>query len=241
MISVIRICWDDLVSQSGTPRVRQMFMRSLEINAGRGHRASGFSLIEMMIVVALVIVLASISFISFVPVMKRQRVTNAYNTALSAMRQARDNAVSQRTSYSVTFSTTVQPNTITVSPTLTGGFQGSQNTVVYQLPTDVTFLAQSGLPATAPDGYGAGLAAVDFGYTAHATGGATTIYFCPDGSAQDDSTGNCAGNWDGGVVYIARSGDLLSTRAITLWGGTGRIRGWRIYSNGGGGYQWLRQ
>ena len=144
MISVIRICWDDLVSQSGTPRVRQMFMRSLEINAGRGHRASGFSLIEMLIVVALVIVLASISFISFVPVMKRQRVTNAYNTTLSAMRQARDNAVSQRTSYSVTFSTTVQPNTITVSPTLTGGFQGSQNTVVYQLPTDVTFLAQSG-------------------------------------------------------------------------------------------------
>ena len=241
MISVIRICWDDLVSQSGTPRVRQMFMRSLEINAGRGHRASGFSLIEMLIVVALVIVLASISFINFVPVMKRQRVTNAYNTTLSAMRQARDNAVSQRTSYSVTFSTTVQPNTITVSPTLTGGFQGSQNTVVYQLPTDVTFLAQSGLPATAPDGYGTGLAAVDFGYTAHATGGATTIYFCPDGSGQDDSTGNCAGNWDGGVVYIARSGDLLSTRAITLWGGTGRIRGWRIYSNGAGGYQWLRQ
>jgi type IV fimbrial biogenesis protein FimT len=241
MISVIRICCDHLVSQSGTPRVRQMFMRSLEINAGRGHRASGFSLIEMLIVVALVIVLASISFISFVPVMKRQRVTNAYNTTLSAMRQARDNAVSQRTSYSVTFSTTVQPNTITVSPTLTGGFQGSQNTVVYQLPTDVTFLAQSGLPATAPDGYGTGLAAVDFGYTAHATGGATTIYFCPDGSGQDDSTGNCAGNWDGGVVYIARSGDLLSTRAITLWGGTGRIRGWRIYSNGAGGYQWLRQ
>src|SRR6202165_4920753 len=121
-----------------------MVMKILEPNTEhrhRRHRASGFSLIEMLSVVAIIIVLASISFISFVPVMKQQRVVNAYNTTLSAMRQARDNAVSQRTSYSVTFSTAVQPNTITVSPTLTGGFQGSQNTVVYQLPTSVTFLA----------------------------------------------------------------------------------------------------
>src|SRR6202030_2768287 len=121
-------------------------MKSLETYAGpRRHRASGFTLIEMLTVVALIIVLASISFISFVPVMKQQRVTNAYNTTLSAMRQARDYAVSQRTSYSVTFSTTAQPNTITVSPTLAGGFQGAQNTVVYQLPMDVNFDAESAL------------------------------------------------------------------------------------------------
>jgi prepilin-type N-terminal cleavage/methylation domain-containing protein len=224
-----------------------MFMRSVETKAGhrhRGHRASGFSLIEMLTVVALIIVLASISFVSVVPLMKQQRVVNAYNTTLSAMRQARDNAVSQRTSYSVTFSTSVQPNTITVSPTLTG-FQGVQNTVVYQLPTDVSFDAEPSLASTpAPDGYGTGLLAIDFGYTANgAAGGAQTIYFCPDGSSQDaeGGAGACAGSWDGGVVYIARAGDLMSSRAVTLWGGTGRIRGWRIYSNGGGGYQWVRQ
>jgi prepilin-type N-terminal cleavage/methylation domain-containing protein len=221
-------------------------MKSLETNAAhRRHRASGFSLIEMLTVVALIIVLASISFISFVPVMKQQRVTNAYNTTLSAMRQARDNAVSQRTSYSVTFSTTAQPNTITVSPTLVGGFQGAQNTVVYELPMDVQFDAESALASTpAPDSYGSGLRAIDFGYTANgALGGAQTIYFCPDGSSQDaeGGAGACAGSWDGGVVYIARAGDLMSSRAVTLWGGTGRIRGWRIYSNGAGGYQWLRQ
>src|SRR5260370_27700065 len=81
-------------------------MRSLATNAGhRRHRASGFSLIEMLTVVALIIVLASISFISFVPVMKQQRVSNAYNTTLSPMRQARDNALSQRTPSSATFPT----------------------------------------------------------------------------------------------------------------------------------------
>src|SRR6202011_564249 len=113
-------------------------------------RASGFSLIEMLTVGALIIVLASISFISFLPVMKQQRVTNAHNTTLSAMRQARDNAVSKRTSLSFTFSTAAQPNTITVSPTLTGGFQGAQNTVVYQLPMDVNFDAEPALASTPP-------------------------------------------------------------------------------------------
>lgn len=217
-----------------------MLMRSLDTNAGhRRDRESGFSLIEMLIVVAIIIVMVSITFVSMVPVMKQQRLTNAYNTTLSAMRQARDNAISQRTSYKVTFTSTTSPvvNTIKVEPTLS--FGGAQSTAIYQLPTDVAFAAQTGLPTAAPDGYGTGLAAIDFGYTAHATGGSQIIYFCPDGSAQDDSTGNCLGNADGGVVYIARAGDLLSSRAVTLWGATGRIRGWRLYNNGG--YQWLRQ
>lgn len=211
----------------------------------RGHCESGFSLIEMMVVVAISIVITVISVMTLVPVMKQQRVTNAYNTTLAAMRQARDNAVSQRTSYSVTFSSSVHPNTITVSPTL-AGFQGDQNTVVYQLPTDVSFDIESAAASTpTPDAYGTGANAIDFGYTANGTGtgGQATVYFCPDGTAQDaeGGAGNCAGSWDGGVVYIARPGELMSSRAISLWGGTGRMRGWRLYSNGGGGYQWLRQ
>src|SRR5260370_21387006 len=203
-------------------------MKSLETSAGhRRHRASGFSLIEMLTVVALIIVLASISFISFVPVMKQQRVTNAYNTTLSAMRQARDKSVAQRTSYSVTFSTAAQPNTITVSPTLAGGFQGAQNTVVYQLPMDVEFDAESALASTpAPDGYGSGLLAIDFGYTANGTlGGAQTIYFCPDGSSQDaeGGAGACAGSWDGGVGDIARLGTFIRSRPGTVGCVTCRI------------------
>jgi hypothetical protein len=159
------------------------------------------------------------------------------------MRQARDNAVSQRTSYSVTFQNATIPNTITVAPTLTG-FQGDQNTTTYALPTDVLFLAQSAVSSTAPpDGFGTGSYAIDFGYTANSSaGGATTFYFCPDGSAQDaeDGAGNCSGALDNGVVYLAQSGNVLSSRAVDLWGGTGRVRGWRLYTKTGG-YQWLRQ
>jgi len=230
-----------------------MLMRRLETNAGhRRHGESGFSLLEMLTVVALSIVMVAITFISMVPVLAQQRVTNAYNTTLAAMRLARDNSISQRTSYSVKFANAVSPSpyaTITVAPTV-AGFQGDQNTVVYQLPTDVSFLAQTGLPTAAtavPDGYGSGTTAIDFGWTINGVGtpGQQTVYFCPDGSSQrapgTNNDGSCPGTWDGGVVYLARAGDLLSTRAITLWGGTGRIRGWRLYAKTGGGYQWLRQ
>lgn len=224
-----------------------MLKRRLKANSGkRRHQASGFSLLEMMTVVSIILIMAAITFVSMIPLLKQQRVTNAYNIAMSAMRLARDNAVSQRTSYSVTFTKTATSGSVQVAPTLTGGFQGSQNTTTYQLPTDVSFDAESQLASTPPpDGYGSGLAAIDFGYTASGTGtgGQTVIYFCPDGSAQDAAggAGQCAGNWSGGVLYIARPGELMSSRALTIWGGTGRIRGWRLYSNGSGGYQWLRQ
>jgi prepilin-type N-terminal cleavage/methylation domain-containing protein len=220
-------------------------MKRLKINTQhRRHRASGFSLLEMMVVVALILVVSRIGFMSLQPSLKAQRVTNAYNTTLSALRQARDNAVAQRTSYHVQFVHTTSSDTIIVSPTLST-FQGAQSTATYKLPTDVSFYAQTGIPTSStavPDGFGAGTVAIDFDYTPQGgAGGSADLYFCPDGSAQDDSTGQCAGNWNSGVVYIARPGELMSSRAITVWGGTGRVRGWRLYGNGAGGYQWLKQ
>ena len=197
-------------------------------------------MIEMLTVVAICIIMASISFISMVPVMKQHRVTNAYNMTLAAMRQARDNAVSQRTSYSVTFTTDCAAKHDHSGSYTGDGFQGDQNTgAVYQLADGCIVSARIGdspplRPRTATE---PGRVPIDFGYTANGTAAAepTAIYFCPDGSAQDaeGGAGNCAGSWDGGVVYIARKGDLLSSRAITLWGGTGRIHGWRLYSNAG--------
>ena len=164
-----------------------------------------------MIVVAIGIILTVISVISLVPLLKQQHVTNAYNTTLAALRLARDNAVAQRTSYSVTFSTAATPNTIVVAPVLPSGastFTGQQSSVTYQLPTNVFFLAQSGLPnttATAPDSYyNSTLQAIDLGYAANGyTSGVNTVYFCPDGSAQNsqDGTGDCSGSSEGGVVY----------------------------------------
>ncbi len=199
----------------------------------------------MTTVVALTIVVSVISVISLMPLLNAQHVVNAYNTTLSAMRQARDNAVSQRTSYSVTFQNTTVPNTITVAwaPVSGESNMGELLPTTYQFPNNVGIsIPPSGL--TPPDNYGSGSSAIDFGYTASSSaGGATVIYFCPDGSAQTSNECAGAGNWDGGVVYFGRVGDYMSWRAVDLWGATGRIHGWRLYpkTGGGGNYQWLRQ
>lgn len=220
-------------------------MRLTNAFRNRHHPASGFSLLEVVSVLAISLTVGTFAVLSLVPVMNQQHVNNAYNTTIAAMRLARDNAISQRTSYSVTFANGSIPNTIVVAPTLTG-FQGNLPRATYQLPPDVRFQVQTALSTTpAPDGYGSGTAPIDFGYPAPATtgGGQTVVYFCPDGSSQNSTgAGNCSGMnyWSGGVVYMARNSDLLSFRAVTVWGGTGRIHGWRFYPKTGGGYLWMR-
>lgn len=197
----------------------------------------------MVIVMSMILIMATVSFISMQPMIKQQHVNNAYNTVLSVMRQARDNSVAQRTSYVVTLDSTTTPHTISIAPTFAGP-QGIQAPITYKLPNDVKFDAEYGIPTAptqTPDGFGTGAKAIDFGYTGQGVGvgGKNIIYFCPDGTAQDATggAGQCTGNMNNGVVYIARTGELLSSRALTVWGATGRIRGWRLYTSGGTAWQ----
>ncbi len=184
----------------------------------------GFSLIEMMIVVTLILVVTSIAVMGIQPALRYSRVNNAYNTTLAAIRQTRDYAVAQRQVYTVTFNNGVAPNTITITQA------GNGNVVAtYQLPTDVSFEVIAGMPTAGnavPDGFGAGNVAIDFDQGIPA-GVKTVIYFMPDGTAQDVS-----GNLNNGVLYIGRGTDLYSSHAITVWGATGRMRGWRLYKVG---------
>ncbi len=226
------------------------------IVAHRGHKASGFSLLEMTMVVGLTITLTTVAVMSLMPLLQAQHLTNAYNSTIGIMRQARDAAISQRTSYSLTFqsagsgSSTV--NSITMAPTT--AFAGTLPTEVFQLPNDVWFLVGSGVSGlTGPDGFGTAANAIDFGYTSSGgTGDGNVLYFCPDGSAQTTSSCSGAGNWDSGVVYLngpvfypsgsssTPKGYATNTRAVSLWGATGRMHGWRVYSQGTS-YQWIRQ
>jgi prepilin-type N-terminal cleavage/methylation domain-containing protein len=69
-------------------------MRSLKKNARYGrHGESGFSLIEMMMVAAIGIIATAITFLSMGPVMKQQRITNAYNTTLGDAAGARQRGI----------------------------------------------------------------------------------------------------------------------------------------------------
>jgi len=191
------------------------------------HRSHlGFSLLEMMIVIAIGLTMAGITTIAFVPVMKTQRTTTAYNDTLTTLRRARDQACADMRIYVVSFTA---PGTITVTQNTTSG----PTLITTVLPSDITFHVEPGVPVSStaapmtPDGFGSAAYAIDFDQGIP-PGGGTTIYFYPDGTAQDNS-----GNINNGVVYLGRPGDLYSSRAITLWGITGRIRGWRLYNVSG--------
>jgi prepilin-type N-terminal cleavage/methylation domain-containing protein len=191
-------------------------------------RMRGFSLLELMVTVTIILIVSGVALMGMQPFLQFERVTNAYNITLGAIRQARDYAVAQRQPYSVTFSNAGVPNTITITQV------GNGNVVTtYPLPTDVAFVAVNGIPTAAnlvPDGFGAGAQAIQFDWNIPA-GAPNVIYFMPDGTAQD-----VAGNINNGVIYIARPTQLYSSHAITVWGTTGRIRGWRLYQNGANSY-----
>jgi prepilin-type N-terminal cleavage/methylation domain-containing protein len=192
----------------------------------RIRRASGFSLIETMIVLAIMLIASGIFFMSIQPALKDTRVTNAYNTTLMTLRRAREAAIAERRTYIVTLNNAVTPNSITMTQAATGLVITTQT-----LPPDVFFRVEPGIPvstATTPDHFGNGSTAIDFDQAV--SGGAkNVICFNPDGTAQDINS-----NTNNGVVYMARTGSLYSSRAITVWGATGRLRGYRLYTSAGG-------
>jgi len=196
----------------------------------RSHPMRGFTLLEMMAVVTIVLIIGAIAINTLAPAMQTAHVDNGYNVTLTAIRQARDFAVGQRQQYFVTFNNAVNPNTITITQA------GNGNVVAtYQLPQNVIFFAVAGLPAppNTPDGFGNGTVAIDFDQGI-AAGTKNVVYFMPDGTSQD-----VVGNLNNGVLYICLGGGvdvnvaLRSSHALTVWGATGRIRGWKIDYTGG--------
>jgi prepilin-type N-terminal cleavage/methylation domain-containing protein len=203
-------------------------------------KTSGFSLLELMIGISISLILVAVSTLTMQPIFQQQHVNDAYNTTLTALRRAHDQAAADMRVYMVTFSPAVvgtNGGTITVNETSNAGVVLFTAT----LPVDVTYHVEPGVPTsptvppTTPDGFGTASNTFDFDQAPSGVGGSNVIYFYPDGTAEDVN-----GNINNGVVYMGMPGRLLTCRAVTLWGYTGRIRGWRIVQNAGV-YSWSQQ
>jgi len=187
----------------------------------------GLSLLEMVITLCIALIMCAVTFIAIRPMLNQSNVDSAYDTTLMALRNTRNLAITQSHEYIVTFTpgAGVVPGTIQVQyqpPTVGGIAQPIQQVINYTIPLGVNFQMQAGFPASLPDGFGTGVNPIDF----ESTPGVPLNYvvFYPDGSAQD-----VLGNYVTGVVYMTRPNDsMFSSRAVTVWGATGRIRGWRL-------------
>jgi prepilin-type N-terminal cleavage/methylation domain-containing protein len=196
-------------------------------NSSEGCKESGFSLIETVVVVAIISITLAMALVGIVPSINSSRSNSGMELVLGELRRAHERAVDERRIYRVTFA---PPQTIQVDvgqvaaigTTITGSsptFAAAQPALL--LPATVQFLVIPGIPttpATTPDGLGSGAKAIDLDV---ANGGATQIFFQPDGRALD-----ALNRLNDGVVYVAEPGNLYSSRAVSVFGSTGRVKGW---------------
>lgn len=192
----------------------------------------GFTLLELSITLAIGLIMAAVTFIALMPLFNQSHVDAAYDTTLSVIRNYRNQSIAQSKRYIITFTA---PGTITVQYWGVGVPVSPAPVTVatYTLPADIQFAVQAGFPASAPDGFGSGIVPIDFDQ-GMGQGSLNYIMFMPDGSSQDT-----LGNYNSGVLYFCRPGDMYSSRAVTVWGTTGRVRGWRLDNQSG--FIWVQQ
>jgi len=193
----------------------------------RWSRVRGFSMLEMAIVVAVSLTAIAVTVMKLHPALQNAKATSAYNQCFMLLRRYRQQAIDERKQYVVTF---VAPNTIQI-------WRQDVATPVNPAPVlistqilspDIKFQILAGVPnANTPDNFGNGARAIDFGQGI-GLGGLNYVKFMPDGSAQDVN-----GNLNNGILYVAMDNNLYSTRAVTVFGATGRIRGWQLVNQAG--------
>jgi prepilin-type N-terminal cleavage/methylation domain-containing protein len=191
----------------------------------------GFSLLELMITISISLIIGGITFMALQPILLQSHVNTAYERTLMVMRNTRNQAITQGHQYYVTFfpaaGATAAYIQVQYQPPVVGGIaQPLQQVQNYSLPLDVNFSLQTA--ATPPDGLPVGVNAINF----ESQPGIPLNYvvFMPDGSAQDS-----VGNLNSGIVYIARpAGNQYTSKAITVMGSTGRLRGWFLDQQAGG-------
>jgi type II secretory pathway pseudopilin PulG len=208
---------------------------------GEAAAMGGFSMVELSVVVLIILILVAVALVNMVPTVQNSKANAGMELVLGEMRRAHERAIDERRIYRITF---VAPNQIqldvgqvaNVASTITGttpGFAQAQQPLT--LPDGIQFMCVSGIPTgagTVPDGLGSGANSIDFDLANG--GGGNQIYFQPDGRALDG-----ANRLNDGVIYLAQPGNLYSSRAVTLFGSTGRSKGWTL-SNLSGGPGWTQ-
>jgi type II secretory pathway pseudopilin PulG len=171
-------------------------------------QTSGFSLIETMMVIALVMIGSSVALVQMRQSVATLDADRAAKVVVSQMQYARQVAVNQRRDVILAFT---EPNQITVTR-LDGGGDSTELADV-TLPPGYTFGLPDGIGDT-PDGYG-NTEPVNFNLE-------TSARFLGDGTLV--TPGGIVVN---GTVFTIGSGNG-SARAITLTGASGRTKHYYI-------------
>jgi prepilin-type N-terminal cleavage/methylation domain-containing protein len=171
-------------------------------------RAS-FTLLELMVVIGIIGVLSAIAIMMTPTALRAAKADGGLTRVVSALRTAREQAISQRRNIRVAFNA---PNEIVVSRVNVPGPGTTELNTVW-LEEGVTFQVYAGVPDT-PDAFG--------NTTAASFGGAASVAFTSEGGFVDQN-----GDPVNGTVFLGRYNDSTSARAVTIFGPTALIRQWR--------------
>jgi Tfp pilus assembly protein FimT len=168
----------------------------------------GYSLIETLVVASLAFILMGMAVVQIRTSRATINADNAMRLVMGELSRARDMAIAQRRNIQVTFHGANELRLTRLEiPT------GSTTLRRATMEGNITFALPSGTPDTT-DAFGAG-SALDFD-------GNGSVIFNSDGMLVDSS-----GTIINGTVFLAAPNDQYATRAITILGSTGRVRGFR--------------
>jgi prepilin-type N-terminal cleavage/methylation domain-containing protein len=182
-------------------------------------RQHGFSVIELLVTMGLMATIIAMAVLMTKSTVAATKGDSAVQALTGLLREGRERAIADRRNIEVSFAnpshielrrrevdgiTETGVTTLVGSTDLEGG-------VRFQ-PLPVT------LPDT-PDGFGR-TGALDFG-------AATTLIFTSEGTFVNQS-----GEPLNGTVFLAIPGDVLSVRAVTIFGPTALVHGYRWNGNG---------
>ncbi|MGH9489983.1 MAG: pilus assembly FimT family protein [Terriglobales bacterium] len=177
-------------------------------------RAAGFSFTELLIAMTVLLVMLALAVVAYQKLWPGVKADAALDGVESQMRMARQDALTQRRTFELEFQA---PNLITISRVEISGSLTAEPS--YTLPYNATFQVFAGLPDT-PDAFGDS-AAIDFTDVNGGAGG-DTLMFLSNGSVTD-----AAGNLVNGTVFMGLGTDSTTARAVTLYGITGIVHGYR--------------